>query len=161
MKKLTMGMLLAVVSLGFAGGAGAAPSAVGTYGGMSADGTSVLFESTAQGVIRRIEIAGFRALVQTEIPGQPATPAVEQSTNITRAESGTAQLRANGRFSDSFVLNSRSRMDLRGATVTISGVLRGRQGTITIRLTMDKTFGDGSRQIAGGSETIQVRLTRR
>lgn len=99
--------------------------------------------------------------MQSEIPGQPTQPAQEQNTNITRAESGTVRLQANGRFSGSFVLNSPSRVDFRGATIRVSGRLSGYRGTITISLTMNKTYGDGSRQIAGGEVTIPVRTPRR
>ena len=45
--------------------AGAAPSAVGIYGGRSAaDGTYVLFETTRRGFIKNLEIAGLTALIK-------------------------------------------------------------------------------------------------
>lgn len=162
MKKLTKWALFAVVGSGLGQGALAAPSAVGTYGGNSADEeTYVAFESTARGVIRRLEVAGLRVLTRTDIPGEPTQPLVERRTNITRRESGTFRLGANGRFSGAFVLNGRSRVDFQGATVRVSGNLRGRRGTITVRLLMDKTYADGSRQFAGGETTIRVRLPSR
>jgi hypothetical protein len=140
----------------------AAPSGTGKYGGFTADKTSaVSFDSTARGTIKNLVVVGLTSLCLTTIPGQEQQPADQRTTNITKRETPTIRLRANGRFSATFELPSTNRVDFRGATVEVTGRLRGKKGTVTVGLQMNKTYEDGSTETCSGTVTVPVERSRR
>jgi hypothetical protein len=140
----------------------AAPSAVGKYGGFTDDqATAVSFESTSRGTIKNLVVVGLNSLCTTTIPGQEPQPAEQRTTNITKRETPTIRLRANGRFSATFELPSTNRVDFRGASVEVTGRLRGKKGTVSLVLQMNKTYEDGSTEVCGGSVTVPVERSRR
>ncbi len=152
------------VTLLTTGMASADPSAVGHYGGTTTGislPTLAAFDSTAQGIIRNIEIVGLQAFSISTIPGLGAQPAEIRSTNITRRETPRLRLRPNGTFAGSFVLDDPGRLDFQNAEVRVSGRLSGRRGSITFIISMNKTYEDGSSEVAGGQVRVPVRLAQR
>jgi hypothetical protein len=144
------------------GTASAAPSAVGKYAGFTDDQASaVSFDSTARGTIKNLVVVGLTSLCLTTIPGQEQQPADQRTTNITKRETPAIRLRANGRFSATFELPSTNRVDFRGATVEVTGRLRGKKGTVTVGLQMNETYEDGSTEVCSGSVTVPVERSRR
>jgi hypothetical protein len=162
MLKFLKTFTLATVAAALCGEALAAPSAVGKYGGFTEDNsTAIGFETTARGTIKNVSIVALRSLCTTTLPGQDPLPAEERSTNITKREVPTIRLRSNSGFSATFELPSTNRVDFRGASVQLSGRLRGKRGTVSIVLQMNKTYEDGSTEVCGGSVTIPVQRGRR
>jgi hypothetical protein len=136
----------------------AAPSAVGKYSGVSTNGfTTVYFEASSAGIIRNLQIVALPALCTTTLPGEPASPAEERVTNITRKETPRIRLRSNSRFSAAFELTSLSRVDFKNAQVEITGRLRGKRGSVSVVIQMNKTYEDGSTQTCGGSVSLEVK----
>lgn len=153
-----------LVTLFTTGAASANPSAVGHYGGTTTGPvlpTLAAFDSTRQGIIRNIEIVGLQAYSVSTIPGLGEQPAEIRSTNITRRETPRLRLRSNGTFAGSFVLNDRGRLDFKNAQVRVTGRLSGRRGSISFVITMNKTYEDGSSEVASGQVRVPVRLAQR
>jgi hypothetical protein len=164
MKTLRLLNLSLFVTLLTTGTASADPSAVGHYGGTTSGivlPTLAAFDSTPRGIIRNIEIVGLQALSVSTIPGMGTQPAVVRSTNITRRETPQLRLRPNGTFAGTFVLDDPGRLDFQDAEVRVTGRLSGRRGSITFIITMNKTYGDGSSEVAGGQVRVPVRLAER
>jgi hypothetical protein len=146
------------------GTASADPSAVGHYGGATAGlvmPTLAAFDSTSRGIIRNLEIVGLQAFSVSMVPGMVTLPAEVRSTNITRRETPQLRLRPNGTFAGTFVLDDPGRLDFQDAEVRVSGRLSGRRGSITFIITMNKTYEDGSSEVAGGEVRVPVRLAQR
>ena len=142
--------------------ASAAPSATGKYGGFTDDqSTGVSFQSTSRGTLKNLVVVGLTSFCTTTIPGQDPLPAEQRSTNVTKNETPTIRLRPNGRFSASFDLPSTNRVDFVGASVEVTGRLRGKKGTISLVLQMNKTYEDGSTEVCGGAVTVPVERSRR
>jgi hypothetical protein len=144
--------------------ASADPSAVGHYGGTTTGislPTLAAFDSTPRGIIRNIEIVGLQALSVSTIPGLGTQPAVVRSTNITRRETPQLRLRPNGTFAGTFILDDPGRLDFQDAEVRVTGRLSGRRGSVTFIITMNKTYEDGSSEVAGGQVRVPVRLAGR
>jgi hypothetical protein len=59
------------------------------------------------------------------------------------------------------VLDDPGRLDFQDAEVRVSGRLSGRRGMITFIITMNKTYEDGSSEVAGGEVRVPVRLAGR
>jgi|APTNR8051073442_1049403.scaffolds.fasta_scaffold87172_1 hypothetical protein len=158
---LNLSFLFTLLTTGIAS---ADPSAVGHYGGTTTGivlPTLAAFDSTSRGIIRNLEIVGLQALSVSTIPGMGVQPAQVRSTNITRRETPQLRLRPNGTFAGTFVLDDPGRLDFQNAEVRVTGRLSGRRGAVTFVISMNKTYEDGSSEVAGGSIRVPVRLAQR